>query len=98
MIGYGVYFIRLISPFYLLANFNQIYAGASAGRGMPRCPCSSCWAPSWCSGRSTSTSPTLVWHPSAGGLGYPVGWVMCSVVLFFYYRSGKWMKRSFVVQ
>ena len=27
MIGYGVYFIRLISPFYLLANFNQIYAG-----------------------------------------------------------------------
>ena len=31
-------------------------------------------------------------------LGYPVGWVMCSVVLFFYYRSGKWMKRSFVVQ
>lgn len=29
-------------------------------------------------------------------LGYPVGWVLCSVLLLGYYRSGKWKKRSLV--
>ena len=38
VIGYGVYFIRLISPFYLLANFNQIYAGALRGAGDAKMP------------------------------------------------------------
>lgn len=31
-------------------------------------------------------------------LGYPVGWVLCSVLLLGYYRSGKWKKRSLVVE
>ena len=29
-------------------------------------------------------------------LGSPVGWVLCSVLLLGYYRSGKWKKRSWV--
>ena len=29
-------------------------------------------------------------------LGYPVGWVVCSGVLLWYYRSGRWMAHSLV--
>ena len=74
VIGYGVYFIRLISPSTCWPTSTRSTPAPSAGRGMPRCPCSSCWAPSWCSGRSTSLPHLpLVWHPSAGGPGVPRG-------------------------
>ena len=99
VIGYGVYFIRLISPFYLLANFNQIYAGALRGAGDAKMPMFIMLG-SFVVFRQIYLYLTYRWFGTLlpVALGYPVGWVMCSVVLFFYYRSGKWMKRSFVVQ
>ena len=27
-------------------------------------------------------------------MGYPAGWVLCSVILLLYYRSGAWKKAS----
>lgn len=72
VIGYGVYFIRLISPFYLLANFNQIYAGALRGAGDAKMPMFIMRAP-FVVFRQIYLYLTypLVWHPSAGGPGYP---------------------------
>ena len=96
---YGSYFIRLISPFYLVANFNQIYTGALRGAGDAKVPMVIMLG-SFVVFRQIYL---FVTYRLAGtllpvALGYPVGWVLCSILLFFYYRSGKWMSHSFVTE
>jgi len=27
-------------------------------------------------------------------LGYPVGWLLCSVIIFTYYKCGRWEKKK----
>lgn len=97
VLHYGVYFIRLISPFYLIANFNQIYAGALRGAGDAKIPMYIMLG-SFVVFRQIYL---FVTYKVAGtllpvALGYPVGWVVCSIVLLLYYRSGKWMEHSLV--
>ena len=97
VLDFGVYFIRLISPFYLIANFNQIYAGALRGAGDAKMPMYIMLG-SFVVFRQIYL---LVTYQCFGtllpvALGYPVGWVLCSVLLLGYYRSGKWKKRSLV--
>lgn len=97
VLDFGVYFIRLISPFYLIANFNQIYAGALRGAGDAKMPMYIMLG-SFVVFRQIYL---LVTYRCFGtllpvALGYPVGWVLCSVLLLGYYRSGKWKKRSLV--
>lgn len=97
MLAYGVYFIRLISPFYLIANFNQIYAGVLRGAGDAKIP-TGIMLLSFVVIRQiylyTAAHLTDALLPIA--LGYPVGWCICCGLLYGYYRSGKWMKHSFV--
>ena len=97
VLGYGVYFIRLISPFYLVANFNQINAGALRGAGDAKVPMVIMLG-SFVVFRQLYL---FVTYQVAGtllpvALGYPVGWVVCSGVLLWYYRSGRWMAHSLV--
>ena len=97
VLGYGVYFIRLISPFYLVANFNQIYAGALRGAWDAKVPMVIMLG-SFVVFRQLYL---FVTYQVAGtllpvALGYPVGWVVCSGVLLWYYRSGRWMAHSLV--
>lgn len=96
---YGSYFIRLISPFYLVANFNQIYTGALRGAGDAKVPMVIMLG-SFVVFRQIYLFVTyrLVGTLLPVALGYPVGWVLCSILLFFYYRSGKWMSHSFVTE
>lgn len=96
---YGSYFIRLISPFYLVANFNQIYTGALRGAGDAKVPMVIMLG-SFVVFRQIYLFATyrLVGTLLPVALGYPVGWVLCSILLFFYYRSGKWMSHSFVTE
>lgn len=99
VLDYGVYFIRLISPFYLIANFNQIYAGALRGAGDAKVPMFIMLG-SFVAFRQVYL---LITYRVFGtllpvALGYPVGWIVCSVILLLYYRSGRWMRHSFVVR
>lgn len=96
---YGSYFIHLISPFYLVANFNQIYTGALRGAGDAKVPMVIMLG-SFVVFRQIYLFVTyrLVGTLLPVALGYPVGWVLCSILLFFYYRSGKWMSHSFVTE
>ena len=99
VLDYGVYFIRLISPFYLIANFNQIYAGALRGAGDAKVPMF-IMPFSFVAFRQVYL---LITYRVFGtllpvALGYPVGWIVCSVILLLYYRSGRWMRHSFVVR
>ena len=97
MLAYGAYFIRVISPFYLIGNFNQIYAGVLRGAGDAARP-TIIMLVSFVAFRQIYLFVTYrvfgTLLPVA--LGYPVGWVVCSILLFLYYRSGRWMKHSFL--
>ena len=94
VLSYGTLFIRMISPFYLLCAINQVYAGALRGAGNTRASMI-IMLMSFVVFRQLYL---YVVYRLGGGivpiaLGYPAGWVVCSVtVLIYYYRSG-WLRR-----
>lgn len=87
VIEYGSVFIRLISPFYLTVCFNQIYAGALRGIGNARVPMA-VMIFSFVIFRQIYlyTSKMLGGGFVAVALGYPMGWVVCSLLMIICYR------------
>lgn len=91
---YGTMFIRLISPFYLIVCFNQIYAGALRGAGDAKAPmvimlCSFVLFRQLYLAIGTQFLNTE-WFV---GLGYPAGWAMCSALQLTYYYKSRWRER-----
>ena len=89
VIGYGTMLLRLLSPFYLLCCFNQVYSAALRGAGNTRAPMVMMLA-SFVLFRQTYLfvmanfiSNTLV--PIA--MAYPAGWLVCSLANTIYYRK-----------
>lgn len=100
---YGRHILLLLSPFYLLCSFNQIYAGALRGAGDSKAPmfimlgsfvlfrqiylyvCS----------LLTVGVPEMT-ALTATVLSYPAGWLVCSVIMFFYYHHSNWEKKRLV--
>ena len=99
VLWYGEYFMRIISPFYMLVAVNQIYFGALSGAGDTVWP-TSIMLMSFVVFRQIYlfVTSTLFGTVLPVALGYPVGWVLCSAALFLYYRSGRWEKRRVVVK
>ena len=95
VLRYGTLFIRVISPFYLVICINQIISGSLRGAGDSRNSVLIMLG-SFVVFRQIYLMVTYkVWGtilPVA--LGYPAGWVVCSVLLLLYYRSGAWKKAS----
>lgn len=89
---YGIYFLRVSSPFYVLCCINQIYAGALRGLGDAAVPMG-IMIGSFVVFRQiylfTVTHLTTSFYPVS--VAYPVGWVVCSAVMFLHYR--RYMKR-----
>lgn len=80
--------LRLFSPFYLFCSVNQIYSAALRGAGNSRAPMIIMLS-AFIGVRqiylyivSTFVSNELI----PVGFGYPVGWMVCAVVMFTYYR------------
>ena len=94
VVEYGTLFIRLISPFYLLTTVNQIYSGALRGAGNTRAPMFIMLF-SFVAFRQLYlyTASRLGGGITAIGLGYPAGWLMCSVVMLLYYYTSGWLKK-----
>ena len=91
VLSYGTLFIRLISPFYLLITVNQVIAGSLRGAGDSR----NCMLITLGSFVVFRQLYLFVVYRLFGTvvpvvLGYPAGWVLCSMIFFFYYRSGRW--------
>ena len=89
VISYGVYFITVISPFYLACCFNQIYAGALRGTGSAKAPMVIMLF-SFVVFRQAYLFVVRQMGNSLLGvtLAYPTGWVLCSVLMAVcYYRS-----------
>lgn len=94
VVRFGTFFLRLVSPFYLAHSVTQVYSGVLRGAGDSR------------SAMFIMLGSFVVFRQiylflayrfigtvTAIGLGYPLGWVVCSVIfVIYYYRSG-WMDR-----
>lgn len=87
VLEYGRHFILLISPFYLLICFNQIYAGSLRGVGNARDPVIVMLA-SFVVFRQIYLYINKLLGNSflLVTLAYPVGWALCSVLLTLLYR------------
>lgn len=96
VLEYGKTFIRLISPFYLIICFNQIYAGALRGAGDAKAPMVIMLF-SFVLFRqlylAIGTQFEALNNPWFVGLGYPAGWAMCSALQLTYYYKSKWRER-----
>ncbi|MDO4292232.1 MAG: MATE family efflux transporter [Eubacteriales bacterium] len=90
VLDYGTLFVRLEMPFYLALCVNQVYAGTLRGIGNSKAPMvimMGCFILFRQIYLFTVTQFTDSIIPVA--LGYPLGWLLCSVCLFFYYRNTK---------
>lgn len=94
VLGYGTLFIRVMSPFYLLCVVNQIFAGSLRGAGETRVPMFIMLG-SFVVFRQIYLFVTykLIGTILPVALGYPMGWVLCSILIYLYYRRGNWEKR-----
>jgi len=91
VIEYGALLLRWLSPFYVLCCFNQIYSGALRGAGNAKAPMV-IMLTSFVLFRQIylAVSYGLTKSIMVVSLGYPVGWILCTVLMILYYRSGKW--------
>jgi putative MATE family efflux protein len=84
---YGTFFLRICSPFYVLCCINQIYAGALRGLGDAAVPMG-IMIGSFVVFRQlyllVVTHVTNSFCPVS--IAYPVGWVVCSIIMFIHYR------------
>lgn len=91
VIQYGSLFLRLISPFYLLVCVNQIYIGSLRGAGDTKAPMVIMLS-SFVLFRQiylfivSRTIGTIIMV----ALGYPFGWLLCSIAIYLYYRKTHW--------
>lgn len=83
VIEYGTLFLRLLSPFYVLCCFNQVYSNALRGIGRSKTPMYVLLF-SFVLARqiylfivSNYISNTII--PIA--MGYPFGWILCSSII-----------------
>ena len=88
---YGTLFIRMISPFYLMVTVNQIISGSLRGAGDSK-TCMYIMLGSFVVFRQLYLFAAYrLWGTVVPiALGYPAGWVLCSIIFIFYYRSGRW--------
>ena len=90
VVSYGVRFIQIVTPFYLTICFNQIYAGALRGIGDATAPTLIMLA-SFVVFRQIYLFITHLLNIGflSVALAYPMGWILCSVLLTIRYRSSR---------
>ncbi len=94
VLKYGNVFLRIFSPFYFALCFNQIYAGALRGAGDSNAPmvimlfCFVVFRQlTLFIGTKFFSSLNFV------AFSYPLGWMLCSILLVLYYYKGNWQKK-----
>lgn len=90
VLRYGSMLLRLMIPFYFALCINQVYAGALRGIGNTRAPMiimMGCFIVFRQIYLFIVTKLTDSIIPVA--LGYPLGWILCSIILIVYYKRCK---------
>ena len=95
MIRFGVFFVTLISPFYIFTCFTQTYAGALRGVGNATAPMYIMLF-SYVLFRQAYlfTAKQLGNSLTAISLAYPVGWMMCTALQAVAYRRSILCRRE----
>ncbi len=95
VVAYGERFIRIVTPFYITICFNQIYAGALRGIGDATMP-TVIMLCSFVVFRQIYLAVTKALGAGflAVALAYPMGWMMCSTLLYIRYRSSPLVKNQ----
>lgn len=89
VVAYGTQAIRVITPFYLTTCVNQVYSGTLRGAGNSAAPMVIMLS-SFVVFRQIYMFAVSRIFPGAllpVMLGYPAGWMLCSVLTLLYYRS-----------
>jgi len=93
VMDYGRYFVLVITPFYVLCCFNNIYAGALRGVGVATAPTvvmlmsfvvfRQCYLFILCRLMGYAESRLVI------SLAYPMGWILCSILQTVCYRRSR---------
>ena len=87
VVEYGTMFLRYITPFYVLCCFNQVYSGALRGAGDSRAPMLIMLASFVCFRQIYLFVMSHVCNEVIPiVMGYPAGWLLCSVLTLIYYH------------
>ena len=97
VVEYGSMLLRLLSPFYVLCCFNQIYAGALRGAGNTRAP----MVIMLCSFVAFRQLYLFVMSGICNeivpiAMSYPAGWLLCSILTGIYYHKVQLSKTRLV--
>ena len=95
VVDYGVRFIYIVTPFYLTVCFNQIYAGALRGIGDATAPTLIMLA-SFVVFRQIYLAVTKALGAGflSVALAYPMGWILCSLLLIIRYRMSPLIREN----
>ena len=93
VIRYGTLFLYLLSPFYILCCVNQVYSNVLRGAGDTRTPMIVMLG-SFVVFRQIYLFVMSHMFDSIVpiALGYPAGWLVCSVLIYACYRKFRWNK------
>ncbi len=97
VVRYGTMLLRWLSPFYVLTCFNQVYAGALRGAGNAKAPMVIMLLSFvgfrqvylFCMARICNEIIPIA-------MGYPAGWLLCSVITLLYYKKVQLTKTRLV--
>ena len=94
-IRFGTLFIRLCVPFATLCSLNQVFSGAMRGAGSSRIPMivTLCTHVFFRQAFLFVISRLLPGNLRAVAFAYPLGWVICGVVISLCYRFSGWDKK-----
>lgn len=95
VIEYGRLFLKIFTPFYFAICFTQIYAGALRGTGDSKAPMIM-MVFSFVIFRQISLYFGTKIFDSINyvAFSYPMGWMLCALLMSIYYYKGKWMKTA----
>lgn len=95
VLHYGRLFVLWISPFYLFACVNDILGGALRGAGEAT-PAMICMLSSFVVIRQIYlyAMSSLTHNALLTGLGYPLGWILCSLFLTLCYKLIPWEEKQ----
>ena len=88
VVEYGTLFLRIIAPFHIFGCINQVLSGALRGAGKSRVPMVIMlvsfvfFRQAYLFVTANYISNTFI--PIA--LGYPAGWILCSIITLIYYK------------
>jgi putative efflux protein, MATE family len=93
VINFGARFISVVAPFYIVLCFNQIFAGALRGIGIARTP-TIIMLGSFVFFRQLYlfVNKMLGQYFIVTALAYPMGWLLCSILMTLAYRRSSLFK------